>query len=68
MIINVQSEGGRLTGSAGNVKDTLYPASTTDFYSTSSFLKIHFIKDEKGKVSGFRLDRYGSSEFARKEN
>ena len=68
MIINVQSEGGRLTGSAGNVKDTLYAASTTDFYSTSSFLKIHFIKDEKGKVSGFRLDRYGSSEFARKEN
>jgi len=41
-------------------------ASETDFYLTSFFLKIHFVKDDKGNVSGFQFDRYGSSKFAKK--
>ena len=48
----------------GNNKFKLFAASETDFYITSLFLKMHFIKDDKGNVSGFQLDRYGSSEFA----
>jgi predicted alpha/beta superfamily hydrolase len=67
-IVNIQSENGMLTGNVGKAKYMLKAASPTDFYLTSSFLKIHFIKDEKGNVSGFQLDRYGSSEFAKKEN
>ena len=53
-----------LTASAGNNTFRLFAASETDFYLTSSFLKIRFIKDGKGNVSGFELARYGSIEIA----
>ncbi len=65
-VVTMKTEGSALTASTGNAKFTLLAASDTDFYLTSSFLKIHFMKDEKGNVSGFQLDRYGSSEEAKK--
>jgi predicted alpha/beta superfamily hydrolase len=43
----------------------LYAASEVDFYSTAEFLNIHF-KTEDGKVKGFQLDKYGSSQFVTK--
>jgi predicted alpha/beta superfamily hydrolase len=64
--VTVKTEGSTLTASTGSATFTLLAASNTDFYLTSSFLKMHFMKDEKGNVSGFQLDRYGSSEFAKK--
>ncbi len=64
--VNVKPENGMLVAYAGNMKFTLQAASETDFYITSSFLKIQFKKDEKGNALGFLLDRYGSSEFASK--
>jgi predicted alpha/beta superfamily hydrolase len=67
-VVNIASENGMLTGAIGYMKLTLQAASETDFYTTSSFLKIHFIKDEKGNVSGFQLDQYGSSGFATRIN
>jgi predicted alpha/beta superfamily hydrolase len=67
-IVNIASENGMLTAAAGGMKFTVQAASETDFYITASFLKIHFVKDEKGNVSGFQLDRYGSSEFVPKIN
>jgi predicted alpha/beta superfamily hydrolase len=63
-IVNIASENGMLTGATGNMKLTLQAASGTDFYLTSTFLKIHFVKDKKENVSGFQLDQYGSSGFA----
>ncbi len=65
-LITVTSQNGMLSIAAGNQKSELQSASQTDFYLTSSFLNIHFIKDEKGNVSGFQLDRYGSNEIAKK--
>jgi predicted alpha/beta superfamily hydrolase len=64
--INIASENGMLTIVAGYANYALQAASETDFYITSFFLNIHFVKDEKGLVSGFQLNRYGSSEFAKK--
>ncbi|MGN6539238.1 MAG: alpha/beta hydrolase-fold protein [Ginsengibacter sp.] len=64
--VNVKPDRGSLTASVGNNTFKLLAASETDFYITSFFLKIHFVKDEKGLVSGFQLNRYGSSEFAKK--
>ena len=64
--VNVKPENRMLAAYASNMKYTLQAASETDFYMTSSFLKIHFKKDEKENVLGFQLDRYGSSEFANK--
>jgi len=64
--INIASENGMLTIVAGYANYALQAASETDFYITSFFLNIHFVKDDKGNVSGFQLDRYGSSEFAKK--
>jgi len=65
-IVNIKSEDDLLTATAGNNTFKLLAASETDFYLTSSFLNIQFAKDEKGNVSGFQLNRYGSSEFAKK--
>ena len=64
--VNVKPDGGSLTASAGNNSFKLFAASETDFYIISSFLNIHFVKDEKGNVSGFQLNQYGSSGFAKK--
>lgn len=66
MTVNVKPDGGSLTASAGNNSFKLLAASETDFYIISSFLNIHFVKDEKGNVSGFQLNQYGSSGFAKK--
>jgi predicted alpha/beta superfamily hydrolase len=57
---------GSLVATVGNSTFKLLAASETDFYITSSFLKIHFEKDDKSNVSGFRLERYGNSEFVNK--
>jgi predicted alpha/beta superfamily hydrolase len=65
-ILNVKPDGGSLTASAGHTSFKLLAASPTDFYTTASFLKIHFKKDGKGKVSGFQLNQYGSSQFVKK--
>ena len=64
--VNVKRDGGSLTASAGKTSFKLFAASETDFYIISSFLNIHFVKDEKGNVSGFQLNQYGSSGFAKK--
>ncbi|PWU02581.1 MAG: hypothetical protein C5B52_05000 [Bacteroidetes bacterium] len=66
MIVNMKVEHDSLTASAGNFTIKLLAASETDFYATSSFLKIHFLFDNKGNVSGFQLNQYGSSESAEK--
>jgi len=49
-------------------KYTLYAASEDDLYSVSEFLKVHFFTLENGKIYGFQLDRYGSSQFIKKVN
>jgi predicted alpha/beta superfamily hydrolase len=46
--------------------DRFHAASETDFYSTAGFINVHFKKDERGTVSGFQLDTYGSSQFIAK--
>ncbi len=65
-VVTIKSENGSLTATTGNNTFKLLAASETDFYITSSFLKIHFMKDDKGNVSGFQLQRYGGSEFVDK--
>lgn len=64
--INISSENGMLMAAAGNTKYTFLAASETDFYITSSFLNVQFKKDEKGNVTGLQLNRYGSSQSAKK--
>ena len=66
IIIEIKPGNGTLIASVDNNSFTLFACSETDFYLTSFFLKIHFVKNDKGNVSGFQLDRYGSSEFAKK--
>ena len=66
MQIQLKTEKNTLAVSIGNNSFRLFAASDTDFYLKSSFYKIHFIKDDKGNVSGFELARYGSTEFVKK--
>ena len=65
-IVNVKADNGSLSASVSYNSFKLLAASQTDFYITSSFLNIHFVKDEKENVEGFQLNQYGSSEFAKK--
>lgn len=43
----------------------LYAASSTDFYSTSEFLNIHFVVREAA-VDGFQLEGYGNSRYIKR--
>lgn len=64
--ITIKNEGGHLVLDLGNNnRYILYAAGETDFYATSEFLNIRFVK-EGGKVKGFQLERYGSSRFVMK--
>jgi predicted alpha/beta superfamily hydrolase len=65
-VVEIKPDAGSLTASIRNNTFKLLAASETDFYIISSFLNIHFVKDEKGNISGFELNQYGSSEFAKK--
>ena len=65
-MITMSEDNGSLTASAGNNVFKLLAASETDFYVTSSFLNLHFVKDDKGNVSGFQLKHYGGGEFVNK--
>ena len=65
-MIEMKTKDGSLTATVGGNTFTLFAASETDFYLTSSFLKMHFIKDDKENISGFELARYGSTEMANK--
>lgn len=67
-VMAIKAESGSLMVSVGNNTFRLFAASEIDFYLTSSFLKIHFIKDDKGNILGFELARYGSIEIASKIN
>jgi hypothetical protein len=50
-----------------NNKYMLYAASESDFYSTNEFFNLHF-RTGNGNIEGFQLDRYGNSQFIRKNN
>ncbi len=65
-VVTIKTENGSLTATTGTNTFKLLAASETDFYITSSFLKIHFMNDDKGNVSGFQFQRYGGSEFVDK--
>jgi predicted alpha/beta superfamily hydrolase len=65
-VVEVKPDSGSLTASVSNSTFKLLAASETDFYLKAFFLNIHFVKDEEGNVSGLQLNRYGSSDFAKK--
>jgi hypothetical protein len=65
-VIEMKTKDGSLTATVGGNTFTFFAASETDFYLTSSFFKMHFIKDDKENISGFELARYGSTEMANK--
>lgn len=61
--VEVKEENESLVAYSRGTRIVFYAASEEEFYSTAGFMNVHFKKDEKGNVTGFRLDRYGSSEF-----
>jgi hypothetical protein len=66
--IEVKTENNQLTLYFGaNNKFFLYASAETDFYSTNEFLNLHFTLNS-GKVEGFQLNSYGSSQFIKKNN
>jgi predicted alpha/beta superfamily hydrolase len=66
MSIDVKQEQGMLAAYVNNSRIVFYAATEEDFYSTAGFLNVHFKNDEKGTVTGFQLDQYGSSQFVTK--
>ncbi len=64
--VEIRTANNTLVASVMNNAFQLISASVTDFYLTSSFFNMHFVKSDKGSVAGFQLERYGSSEFAEK--
>lgn len=66
--IEVKKENGALAlYFSPNFKYLLYSASETDFYSDSEYFNVYF-RNAGGKVEGFQLERYGSSQFIKKTN
>jgi predicted alpha/beta superfamily hydrolase len=66
--VELKNENNQLTYNSVNNRYALLAASEDDFYLNSFFFKIHFVKDEKGGIEGFHLERYGSNEFVKKVN
>jgi len=64
--VDVKEEQGGLVAYVNSNKIPFFASSEEDFYSTTGFLNVHFKKDEKGNVSGFQLDTYGSTQFVTK--
>jgi predicted alpha/beta superfamily hydrolase len=66
--IEIMNENNQLTlYFNGNNKYALYAAGENDFYSVNEFLNIHF-KNNGTTIDGFQLNRYGSSQFIKKNN
>ena len=67
MTVTLFVEQGRLHGRTpeGTVLP-LQAESKADFYVKGQFLFLHMKRDETGMVTGFQLDRYGSTMFVRK--
>jgi predicted alpha/beta superfamily hydrolase len=66
--IELKNENGSLAiYFSGTNKYVLFAASETDFYSSSELFNIYF-KNNAGKPEGFRLERYGNSQFIKKIN
>lgn len=66
MEVTIKEVNNSLTATTGGNTFTFLAGSETEFYLTSSFFNMHFLKDEKGNVSGFELARYGSAVVAHK--
>jgi predicted alpha/beta superfamily hydrolase len=64
--VDVKEEQGNLVAYFNNNRIPFYAATEKDFYSTAGFLNVHFKNDTNGNVTGFQLERYGSSEFVTK--
>lgn len=56
-MIEIKTANDVLTASAGNNIFKLFAASESDFFLTSSVSKMHFVKEDKGKVSGFFFNK-----------
>jgi len=52
---------------AVNNKYQLFSADENYFYANSEFLNIHFVKDEKNRITGFKMERYNDVRFFTKK-
>ncbi len=65
--IAIEREGDHLVGIVpDNPKIVVRAETDTDFYVVGAYLRIHFQKDEKGKVTGLQMEQYGGAGFAKK--
>ena len=65
--IKVVREDGQLIGIApGNQKIPIWAETEQDFYIKGQYSNIHFQKDQTGKVTGFRMERYEGESFIKK--
>jgi predicted alpha/beta superfamily hydrolase len=66
--VEIKSENNQLVAYAGQnrSKYILYAANATDFYSINEYLYVKF-RVNNGKVEGFQLERFGSSQFILKK-
>lgn len=65
--IEVKNENNQLVISfSQNNKYQLYAASENEFYAKTEFFKVYF-ENKDDKITGFRLDRYGNSQFVSKQ-
>jgi len=64
--MEIKNENNTLVGSVPDYDFKMIATSETAFYYKAFFLNIEFVKDDKGKVTGFQINQYGSSKFAEK--
>jgi predicted alpha/beta superfamily hydrolase len=65
--VTIEREDDHLVGIApNNPKIVVHAESEVDFYVNGAFFRIHFQKDDKGKVTGFQMEQYNGGGFAKK--
>jgi hypothetical protein len=67
--VRLSKEAGKLIARVpGDTKFVLEAETEKDFYVKGAFIKVHFKNDETGKISGFQLEQFEGSVFAKKVN
>ena len=55
VILRIEVEGDRLFGAAGEIRSELLPETADTFFSADTDVRIQFIRDGSGRVSGARI-------------
>jgi hypothetical protein len=67
VIIKASHENGQLVATTPDGNKIIFLAETaSDFYVKGQYLRLHYMKDNTGKVTGARVEQFGGEDYLKK--